>query len=99
MAIDLSAETPLSIAEAAAIIPGSPSLASVWRWVLKGVRGNQLESLMIAGRRFTTHEAIDRFIARSNGAVEAQHSAGPVVTKARRKEIAAAERFCQSAGI
>lgn len=95
MAIDLSAETPLTIAEAAAIIPGSPSLASVWRWVLKGVRGNRLESLMIAGRRFTTHEAIDRFIARSN----VEPSAPTVVTKSRRKEIAQAERFCESAGI
>lgn len=95
MAIDLSAETPLTIAEAAAIIPGSPSLASVWRWVLKGVRGNQLESLMIAERRFTTHEAIDRFIARSNVAP----SAAPVVTKSRRKEIAQAEAFCANAGI
>jgi len=96
MAIDLSAETPLTIAEAAAIIPGSPSLASVWRWVLKGVRGNQLESLMIAGRRFTTHEAIDRFITRSNQAAPSSQS---VVNATRRREIAAAEAACEAAGI
>ncbi|MDZ4779591.1 MAG: DUF1580 domain-containing protein [Planctomycetia bacterium] len=95
MAIDFSAETPLSIAEAAAIIPGRPSLASVWRWVLKGVRGNQLESLMIAGRRFTSHEAIDRFIQRSNSTP----SLPAIVTATRRREIAAATSYCEAAGI
>lgn len=51
-----------------ALFPGRPSVATVWRWILKGVRGPngeklRLESFKCGGRRFVSCEAIERFIA------------------------------------
>jgi hypothetical protein len=39
----------------------------MWRWALRGVDGVKLESFKIGGRRYTTAEALDRFVARLNG--------------------------------
>ena len=33
----------------------------VWRWVLHGVGGIKLESILMGGRRLTSSEAIQRF--------------------------------------
>jgi hypothetical protein len=43
------------------------SLSTVWRWCLKGVRHAKLESVVIGGRRFSTTEAWQRFVAATNG--------------------------------
>ena len=40
---------------------------TAWRWAMRGVRGTKLESFVIGGRRFTTREACERFLARLNG--------------------------------
>ncbi|HUQ69063.1 MAG TPA: DUF1580 domain-containing protein [Planctomycetaceae bacterium] len=60
--IDVLHEELIRIEDAAAHIPSRPSRASVWRWILRGVRGRQLESTMVGGRRFTSREAIERFL-------------------------------------
>jgi hypothetical protein len=65
MMIDFLNEQPLSLAEAVKEIPGRPSLCTVWRWA--SWRKNPLETFVVGGRRFTTREAIARFIARQNG--------------------------------
>lgn len=36
--------------------------SSVWRWILKGVRGRKLKTLRIGDRRVITQEALDEFI-------------------------------------
>ena len=36
--------------------------STVYRWVTKGVRGKRLESVMVGGIRYTTTEAIGRFL-------------------------------------
>ncbi len=59
--IDLSNETVFLVTEAPKHIPGRPSQASVWRWVLQGCGGIKLESILIGGRRLTSTEAIQRF--------------------------------------
>ncbi len=41
----------------------SPHLASVHRWVGRGLRGIPLESIVVAGARCSTAEAVDRWIA------------------------------------
>lgn len=66
--IDLTQETLVRLTEAAHIINPHrpPSLGSVWRWALRGVRQNKLESLVIGAVRYTSREAIIRFIARGN---------------------------------
>lgn len=60
--IDFTIEEPIPIASAPSIIPGRPALSTAWRWVLKGIRGRKLESGMIGGRRFTSRQAIARFL-------------------------------------
>lgn len=40
--------------------------STVWRWSLRGVGGNRLEHYTLGGRRYTSREAFDRFVARSN---------------------------------
>lgn len=58
-------ETLIPLTEAAKEIPGTPSLNSIFRWASKGARGRVLESVLVGGRRFTSREAIRRFIAPS----------------------------------
>jgi len=43
------------------------SLSTAWRWCLRGVRGCVLESISIGGRKYTTVEAYQRWVAITNG--------------------------------
>ena len=96
--IDLSTETVFPVTEAPKHIPGRPSQASVWRWVLHGVGGVKLESILIGGKRFTSAEAIQRFCDRRTAA--ANGDATPSRTpRQREREVAAAERELERAGI
>lgn len=61
--IDFTIEEPIPITSASSHIPTRPALSTTWRYVLKGVRGRKLESGMIGGRRYTTRQAIARFVA------------------------------------
>lgn len=37
--------------------------STVYRWATKGVRGRVLETIMVGGIRYTTVEAVGRFLA------------------------------------
>jgi hypothetical protein len=63
MKIDIARETPIRFAEAPKHIPGRPAIQTLHRWRLHGVRGRQLETFLSGGRRFTTVEAIHRFLS------------------------------------
>ena len=96
--IDIANENVVSIAEAPQHIPGRPSLATVWRWVLNGTRAGKLESFRVGGRRFTSLESIQRFAEQSTAAADGD--ATPARTsRQREREVAAAERACERAGI
>lgn len=56
-------EDLISLSQAARELPGRPHLSTIWRWTTRGVRGVVLETLVVAGRRFTSHEALQRFVA------------------------------------
>lgn len=96
--MDAFVEDLLSINEAAREAPGRPHIATVWRWINRGVRGIKLETVMIGGRRFTSREALEQFFARLTAA-----SAGeplPIRTsRQRRRDIERAERELAEAGI
>ena len=66
MTIELSTETPITIAEVPLHIPKRHGrkvhYSTVYRWMTKGVRGRKLESLLIGGVRYTTLEALNRFL-------------------------------------
>ncbi len=62
--IDLRVEQPISFVQATEVYATHPSVATLWRWALKGVQGIRLETVKIGGRRFTSIEALDRFASR-----------------------------------
>ena len=62
MPIDPTEETPINFRDATEYIPGEPHISTLHRWRLRGVRGRKLESFLSGGRRFTTYEAIERFL-------------------------------------
>jgi hypothetical protein len=68
MSIDLEHESLISLAAAAKILPGRPSIPTLWRWRSRGVGGVRLETVVIGGRRYTSHEAIAKFIAGTTAA-------------------------------
>lgn len=50
------------IAELATQLPDPPSAATLWRWHAIGISGVRLKTVRIGGRRYSTSEAIDKFI-------------------------------------
>ncbi len=67
--LDYLTENIISLREAARLFPRPPSTATLWRWVYGGVRGIRLESVVFGGRRYTSAEAVRRFLAATNGAI------------------------------
>ena len=56
-------ETLIPVTEAGKHIPGKHrSLSCIDRWTRAGLNGVRLESRKIGGIRYTSHEAIDRFL-------------------------------------
>lgn len=93
--IDVASERLMTLHEAAALLPGRPSVATLWRWRTKGARGRRLESVALGGKVFTSAEAIQRF-ASQQGGVDAPTSR---TTKQRERDISSAERELADAGI
>jgi hypothetical protein len=60
--IDPRTESLVSFPDAPNSIPGKPHISTLHRWRLKGVRGRRLETIVRGGRRFTSIEAINRFM-------------------------------------
>lgn len=72
-------------------LPGRPDISTIYRWLNSG----KLESLMIGGRRWTSTEAITRFVTRStNGSATPSE-----VSQRRKQEIEKAEAKLRTAGI
>ncbi len=95
---DISTETAIAVNKSPAHIPGRPHVSSVWRWVLKGVRGVKLETFVVGCQRFTTKEAIERFIAATTAKANGEPT--PIRTpRQRQRAIDAAERELAKAGI
>ena len=76
-------EQLLTLSQAAKLLPGTPHVSTLWRWVQHGCRGVKLESLALAGRRFTSREALDRFAAATTAA--ANHEVPSCRTSAQRE--------------
>ncbi len=97
--IDVKLETLINFNSARSAFPGNRrlSLATLHRWRLNGVRGVRLETILIGGLRYTSREAIERFIASQNAA-DAPVFPGITATQ-RRRQAEAAQRALQDAGI
>ena len=77
-------------------IPGRPARCTLFRWTFKGVRGTRLETLLIGNKRFTSREAIARFIASQN----ADQTPAPSITPhQRQRQSEAARKELEKLGI
>lgn len=98
----LNDANPIEISAAAAILPGRPSRKTVYRWTLKGCVADDgqrivLESARIGGRRWTSREAIERFIAGMGRRNET--AAAPAVDSSAVLRMKAAEARLAAEGI
>lgn len=63
---DLRTETPLALADVPNYLPKrhgkKAHYSTIFRWVTKGARGRVLESKLVGGVRYTTVEAVNRFL-------------------------------------
>ena len=81
MAIDVTRDELIPLAEAAKrFLPKVPSACCLWRWWRKGVkvetRRVKLETVQVGGRsRYTTEDAIRRFITETNPPTDAAPAA------------------------
>jgi hypothetical protein len=102
--IDLAAESPLSLAAAAQLVPAArrgkrTHLSTLLRWVLKGSRAPdgarvRLEAVRVGGRWVTSREALQRFADRLTPRLDEAVDAPEVRIASRRRqasERAAAE--------
>jgi hypothetical protein len=64
---DLLDEELHPLAKAGELLTCRPHRSTAIRWADRGVRGSRLETVTIGGRRYTSREALTRFIARLNG--------------------------------
>ena len=98
MAIDVTNEELITFNEARDAFPGGrrPALATLHRWRLNGIRGVRLETAQIGGSRFTSREAIVRFLKTQN----TDSTPTPSITPSqRRRQAETANRVLQEAGI
>ena len=58
--------------------------STIYRWATKGVRGHVLESVLIGGIRYTTHEALERFVAHAHGSEQNDAHAQAIEAALRR---------------
>jgi hypothetical protein len=62
--IDTATEQLIPLTHAPQAVPHRPHLSTARRWARQGVGGVVLETVMIGGRRFTSREALQRFVHR-----------------------------------
>jgi len=76
--IDRRAETLVALQAACDSIPGKRgqrvSISTLHRWHRHGLRGIRLETVLVAGVRYTSVEAIDRFIRATTQAADSQQA-------------------------
>lgn len=90
MSIDTQIEDLITLAYASQNFPGRPvALQTIHRWRLNGVRGVKLETCLIGGIRYTSHQAIQRFIEAQNAGPS---ETTPTISPSQRQRQSAAAR-------
>ena len=97
--IDISRESLLTFAEAAASLPNTPNVSTIHRWRLRGVRGVKLESTLIGGVRYTSHEALQRFCDRTTAIADGTAQPEARTSLQRERAISRAQAELEAAGI
>ena len=95
--IELLQERRVSLTQLARELDVSISTICRWTNPQRGARGKILESFNLGGRKYTTYQALERFISNTN----APQITGPTsrTSRQRESEIARAERRLKTDGI
>ena len=101
--IDIHTETLRLLKDVANQLPNRPHVSTLWRWHKRGCRGIRLETVVIGGQRYTSDEALRRFVDRTTAAHD-DGAAFPITPihetlRKRRAAIEKAERELAEAGI
>ena len=102
MPIDIDVEELVHFLEAAKFFPGrKPCIQSLHRWRLNGVTGAngqkiKLETIKVSGLRYTSRQAIRRFIVAQNATGEPAPQISP---SQRRRQSEAARKALAEIGI
>lgn len=64
----MSAEKFITLKDARAILPGNPSVSTIYLWATRGCRGRVLPSIRCGNRRYLTPEGIASWIETNGGA-------------------------------
>lgn len=62
MAINVFEDDLVSLTELAKSLPKPPSHGCLWRWHRIGIQGVRLETVVVAGRRYSTRDAFQQFV-------------------------------------
>ena len=101
MCIDIETERCIPLSQSPKHIPGRPNASTPYRWATVGVRGGiKLETIVVGGQRFTSIEAIARFIQRTTANSSGASAPAPRPTSRQREAaIRRAERGLRAAGV
>lgn len=80
-------------------VPDRPHVATCWRWINRGCRGVKLETVLVGGKRYTSLEALQRFVERTTAAADGTSTVTASTPSARRKAHERACRELDDAGI
>jgi hypothetical protein len=67
---DANDPTAFLLTEAPSHFTTHPSMNTMRRWALRGVRGVRLRSWLVGGRRHTSDQAVEEFLDRLNGVAD-----------------------------
>jgi hypothetical protein len=87
--MDFASEKLISLKAACRLFPSNKgksgvAMSTLWRWMSTGYRGVKLESFRCGGMRFTSREAVQRFLTRINAPSE-QPTNQPIETPAAQR--------------
>ena len=63
----------ITMTEAAKLLPGRPSVVSLWRWRLRGISGVRLRFVTVGRKPLTTRKWLREFIIKSSEARQAKN--------------------------
>ena len=102
--IDIHSESLIPVSEIPTHVPRNTRtgkkahLATGWRWIQRGCRGVKLETVLFGGKRYTSLEALQRFVEATTAAADGSSAALAITPASRQKAIQKANRDLDAAG-
>ena len=99
MTIDIRSENLILFSDLPKHIPGRPHISTCYRFRLHGSHGVKLETIKVGGRRFTSLQAIDRFIKKATAAADGATVPPTESNRAREQRLKRVDAELQAAGL